>query len=135
MDFIIVPLVLFIIFGTLYKVIQLYATRRERILYIEKMTSIPSIAGEGGAPMPALPWATSDRMSRFTALRWSLLLIGLGLGMLVAFFTALAINPDIAIEPWNVAEEYGIILGASMLFFGGLGLLISFLIESRAGRR
>lgn len=133
MDFITVPLVLLIIFGTLYKVVKIYATRRERLLYIEKMTTPPPYGAEGAKLPLMLPdWGTTaPSAGRFVALRWALLAMGVGLGILVSVMIVIGINPRVVAEqPWEIADDYGIITGASMFLFGGLGLLISYIIES-----
>lgn len=135
MDFITVPLVLLIIFGTLYKVIKLYATRRERILYIEKMSTPPPYCPDANQqPIPpyrVMP-AEYESLSRFRTLRWALLAMGVGFGMLFAIGFVLLVDPVRVMDNFYcITNRYGIIVGASMFLFGGLGMLISYIIETR----
>lgn len=132
MDFISVPLVLLIIFGTFYKIIKLYAMRRERILYIEKMSELPQI-GSDSCPTPY--GSLFSESSAATGLRWGLLAVGVGLGIFVAVITVLCINFKAATNPDLIVDEYGIVVAACMFFFGGLGLVVSYIIENRRAER
>ena len=130
MDFIVTPLVVFIVFSYLYKVIKLYATRRERILFIEKSTTPPPY----GAAVDMPDFGSTFRHSipsRFQTLRWALLLIGVGVGILIGFFIAVALNAQVALNPWMAPNQYGVVLGSAMLLFGGIGLMVPYVIESR----
>lgn len=135
MDFISVPFVLFIIGETLYRIIKLYATRRERILYIEKMSEMPTVAP--GTPMPAvcyppMPDNIGSSSGRFTALRWAMVLVGIGVGMLFGILIDLAFNPGLINNPYDFTHGiYSVIFASSMFIFGGLGLVTAYIIESR----
>ena len=59
----------------------------------------------------------------FSALRWGCLLSGLGIGLLVGFSIVYFTNPP----KYNTVS---IIYGASVLLGGGLGLLVSYLVEA-----
>lgn len=138
MDFIMVPLVLFIIGETIYRIFQLYATRRERILFIEKMNEIPADAAETCArrlqSQRSLLNFQSSGIGRFTSLRWALALMGIGLGMLAGILIDVALNPRI-LDQWDFTDGiYGVIFAASMFLFGGLGLVISYIVENRQSR-
>jgi len=66
----------------------------------------------------------------YLSLKFGLLLVGLGIGLLVALFTVRSVfGPDMSHqeEGQSVAIYFGC-LGV----FGGLGLIISFLIERKA---
>jgi len=66
----------------------------------------------------------------YLSLKFGLLLVGLGIGLLVALFTVRSVfGPDMSHqeEGQSVAIYFGC-LGV----FGGLGLIISFLIEKKA---
>lgn len=65
----------------------------------------------------------------FISLKFGLLMVGLGLGLLVALFTVRGIfGPDIsnADEGQAVAVYFG-----SIFIFGGLGLIASYVIEKK----
>lgn len=134
MDFISVPLVLFIIFESLYRIIKLYATRRERILYIEKMSEQPPVAPGSMPPAcyPPMPYDAVSTSNRFTALRWAMVLVGIGVGMFFGIMIDLAINPSLIQHPYDFIDGlYSVIFTSSMFVFGGLGLVIAYIIESR----
>lgn len=132
MEFISVPLIILIIFGTFYKIIKLYAMRRERILYIEKMSELPPIDSTNSpAPYPSL----FSESSAVTGLRWGLLATGVGLGIFVAIITVLCINYKAATYPGLIVDDYAIVVAACMFFFGGLGLVTSYIIENRRAKR
>lgn len=134
MDFISVPLVLFIIFESLYRIIKLYATRRERILYIERMSEQPPVAPGSMPPAfyPPMPYDAVSTSNRFTALRWAMVLVGIGVGMFFGIMIDLAINPSLIQHPYDFIDGlYSVIFTSSMFVFGGLGLVIAYIIESR----
>ena len=65
----------------------------------------------------------------FISLKFGLLMVGLGLGLLVALFTVRGVfGPDIsnAEEGQAVAVYFG-----SIFIFGGLGLITSYVIEKK----
>ena len=65
----------------------------------------------------------------------SCLLIGLGIGLLAGFFLDFCFLDFTISEDWKVtkwvSEMRGIIYGASILLFGGFGLLIAFILEMK----
>lgn len=136
MDFITAPLVVGIIFYFTYMIFELFARKKERMSLIEKM-------GQSLTPIDAsvlksqfstlLP---SFNKKSFTALRIGCLLVGLGLGLLVGLFLCLLIkNSGIENGHWERDMFYSVAYGASVLLFGGLGLVISYTIESKASRK
>ena len=79
MDFITTPLTTAIVFYFIYRLFELFVRRSERMMYISKMRD----------NCPAnlrLPDLWPRRMGSFSALRAGCLILGLGLGLLVAFF-------------------------------------------------
>ncbi len=127
MDFISIPLVVGMITLGIYKLVELFVCRKERLTMIEKLgtTFNPSmIANKFSFP--------EQSGSKFWTLKIACLLLGVGLGLLVGFFIAQyyyggqTINND---NRWALREMTGVIYGSSALLFGGLGLLIAFLLE------
>ncbi|MDR3094554.1 MAG: hypothetical protein LBU62_07955 [Bacteroidales bacterium] len=108
---------------TLYKLVEVLAHRKERLNLVEKLDF-----SAGATPLEhigrwLMPLSTPSNSS-FSTLRIGLLLIGIGLGLGIA--TAI---PHIAgITDW---EFRGQVLCALMMVFGGLGLLIAYLIEQK----
>ena len=128
------PLVTGIVFYFTYMVFELFARRKERMSLIEKMgqnlTPVDSSAlkSQFSSLLPAFP------KKSFTALRTGCLLVGLGLGLLVGLFIALNIE-NLHIEGWRRDTYCSVAYGASVLFFGGLGLIISYIIENKSARK
>jgi hypothetical protein len=68
------------------------------------------------------------------------LLLGVGLGLLVGFFIAYyygyGVEPmENHFERSTIQETIGIIYGASTLLFGGLGLLVAFIVEMNYNKK
>ncbi len=120
LDFIMVPLVCGIFVLGFYKLFELFICKKERLLIIEKM-------GEKFTPdmlEHKLNFSSIGNMS-FSALKFGCLFMGFGLGLLAAF--AIHYNfEDFLFKKWEIQTT---VYGASVLLFGGLGLLIAFLIE------
>ena len=67
----------------------------------------------------------------FSALKFGCLFMGIGLGLLVAF--AIHYNfQDFVDKEWRIES---LIYGASVLIFGGIGLLIAFLVELNINKK
>lgn len=130
MDFITTPLTTAIVFYFIYRLFELFVRRSERMMYISKMRD----------NCPAnlhLPDLWPRRMGSFSALRAGCLILGLGLGLLAAFFiNAMAIPGYVTGEMLrNTREIAGTTYGACTLIFGGAGLIISYAIESHNDRK
>lgn len=104
----------------IYKLVELFARRRERMAVIEKMSLgdgviIPPDIAKWYAPAP-VAWG----------LRLGLLLTGLGLGL------GLAVVMDYCM---NDLPNGDVLYFALMLLFGGIGLVIAYLIEQKDRNR
>ena len=74
-----------IIFGVIYKLFELFACRRERMMLIEKLSSEDLTSGKKlNVKLPA----------SFSPLRLGCLLLGLGLGLLVGYSLVLVSQPE-----------------------------------------
>lgn len=129
MDFITVPLTTGIVFLAFYKVIELFVCRKERMTIIEKIgdkLSTSSLTNElelfnyGGLHIS------------FSALKTGCLLIGIGLGMLIGLlihiYVASMNDLGTSIGIRNMIE---VAYGAPVLLFGGLGMIVAFIVEMR----
>ena len=130
MDFILVPLVVGIITLGIYKLFELFVCKKERIIMIEKLGDKLSM----GDISSKLSFNVNYSRSRFTfsSLKGGCLMIGIGLGLLIAFFICCAAFPNYSTgrdAAWNVSQQASLVYGACVLFFGGIGLLSAFLIE------
>ena len=129
MDWIMPPLVCAIIFGCIYKVIELFVRKRERMLIINKMTEISNVDFKG------IHIYSSG--NKFTALRVGWLLLGVGCGFLLGFLINLmATYGQYAYDLKSVWEYHrfvsGIVYVACICICGGIGLLLSYRAEHKA---
>lgn len=136
MDFITAPLVTFIVFFFIYGLFDLMVRRRERMAIIDKM---------GDKLDPALLNGKLDiaglagKKFSFGALKAGCLLAGIGIGLLIGFIICANSIPGYI----NFQSEWcssrneiaSIVYGASVLTMGGLGLIIAFLAEMKAGKK
>ena len=120
LDFIMVPAILAIIGTCIYRVFELFTHRKERLLIIEKMSELSNVDSNFKVN---IDFFSKSSQGVFTSLKFALFFCGLGLGLLIGFYmmNTTAVNLD--------SDKNEILLGASTLFFGGLGLLFSFFIE------
>ena len=108
------------IFGVayfVYKVIELFARRKERMAVIEKL----SISNGAIVPPDITKWFPTPEPASW-GLRLGLLLSGLGLGL------ALAVIMDFNMKDLPNGD---MIYFALMLLFGGLGLVTAYIIEQK----
>ena len=114
MDFITIPLVVGTITLGIYKLFELFVCKKERITMIEKL---------------------ADRVNT-GEIKSGLLMLGIGLGLLVAFFICINSFPGYtASRNWDVERQASVVYGACVLLFGGAGLLAAFLIEMKIQKK
>jgi hypothetical protein len=133
MDFITAPLVCAIVFAAIYGVFELFVRRKERLAIIEKLgEQVDPNLIRGKILLPGF----TNQFS-FSALKAGALLAGVGLGLLVGFFINIGmIQGDMYTdEGWYRDNMIGVAYGASVLLFGGLGLIIAFIIEMRINKK
>jgi len=118
MNFTAVFIIGFVVLG-IYKTIELFVRRRERLSIIEKFASL-NLESTESIRLPNILFENQDFGS--WPLRISLLLIGIGLGSLCAFFIQMYYGS----LDW---DQKSMINVASICFFGGIGLFIAFMIE------
>lgn len=66
----------------------------------------------------------------FSSLKAGCLLAGVGLGLLVGFIISVS-TTNYDLKNWGEREMVSSIYGASVLLFGGIGLIIAFLVEMK----
>ena len=129
MDFITAPLVVGFICLGIYALFELFVRRKERLLIIEKM-DIADLGKRLSLPSYGLP-----RFS-FSSLKTGCLLMGIGLGILVGFFCNLIVAANShSLDFRNEYEAISSAYGASVLLFGGLGLIVAFVIETNMKKK
>lgn len=129
MNYITGAVIVAIISAFIYGVFELLTHRKERLSMIEKMGS--DINPELLKPQFSIKCSESGSRS-YGALKIGGLLSGMGLGLLIAF-CILAFSGDCISGDWigNARGAREMLYGASVLLFGGLGLLVAFFIEIR----
>ncbi len=136
MEFLIVTVVLGIVTLGVYRLVELFARRKERIMIIEKMQG--NVNFDALKNQLNLPFVGKSRNSNWT-LRASLLLIGLGVGFIVGLLLQFSLEYQLAanIEAFRMSphDMLSIIYFASVILFGGIGLLIAYLIERKEERK
>ena len=130
MDWIMIPLNFAIVFGGIYKVIELFVHKRERLMLISKITELKNIDFKG--------ISLYSSGNKYTALRIGWLLTGIGFGFLLGFcINMLATYGDysfLANENSMVlySDRVGsIVYVASVCICGGIGLLMSYRTERK----
>ena len=117
-------LVLGIVTLGIYSIFELFVKRKERLAIIEKLSSGIS---------PDLSKMKLDLFMQEGRTGWAIrigcLLLGMGLGLLIVSFIDLNIDTDG--QTWSSPTRRAInsMYGAAVLFFGGLGLVISYFVE------
>ena len=127
----------FIVLGT-YKLFELFARKKERMLMIEKFSFLSENDEDKEARLKIkLPFFSGNDFDfGFWPLRIALLLIGIGAGCLVAFFIQIIYfngSPIQSYRDWahQFWDLIALVNFASITFFGGIGLLIAFLLEQK----
>ena len=134
MDFIIIPLVTAIVTLGIYKFFELLICRRERREIIGKLEPGSLIDYLKLVPMGLRTGATIRTASETApgipagALKIGSLLLGLGAGLLFGFMLT-------RVTEIQSYETRSIVYGGSVLAFGGLGLIVSFIAERILSRR
>lgn len=129
MEFITVPAVLTIIGYFIYKLFELFVCKKERLYMLEHAKEI----NLGDQKLPLL--STTGLNIHFSALKWGSFFLGVGLGILVAYVIC------ISTMGWNVYEHnfysnpVEIVFGGCIFLFGGLGLIVAFIIEMKMNRK
>lgn len=114
-----------IIFIVMYKVVELFVHRKERIILVDKIDKM-DLSKENNLDLAKIFGGSN----KYWGLKVGLLLMGVGLGLLVGYLIVLYSGLANA-DDWMGNQTTGVIYSASTLLFGGIGLLSAFLIERR----
>ena len=137
MDLTAILIIGFIVLG-IYKLFELFARQKERMLMIEKISYLCENDEENKKRLKIqLPFISGRSFNLgFWPLRISLLLIGIGIGCLSAFYIQFACFAEYSIETFHSFGDVIVLINfACISIFGGIGLLIAFLIEQRMKRK
>ena len=136
MNFLEAPLVLGILGYLTYMTFELFARKQERMSLIEKMGQNLTPIDSSVLNVQFSSLLPSFRKKSFTALRTGCLFVGFGLGLLVGIFICLLISSN-KLNLGNLDRNalYSFAYVAPVLLFGGLGLIISYNIESKTAKK
>lgn len=108
----------------IYKVIELFVRRRERLMLVEKLEgeAFAEFIRNGGIP------STEPRKTglRFGVLHFASAMLGLGLGLVVTFSISSTFFLEDFHQYWHIRQ---LCEGGCVLLFTGLALVISFIVE------
>lgn len=126
------PLIVLIIFGTIYKLFDLFVRREERLLLIKKIEEVKNVNLSGLN-------LNIRSGGRFLALRCGMLALGVGLGLFVGHFFTIAFQGAWIHDGINRYMDYSdfssVFQTSCVCFFGGLMLVISYVIERMTERK
>lgn len=129
MDFIMVPVVVGIVCAGIYGLFELFVRKKERLAIIEKIgDKLDASAFDAKIGLPRLVTNFS-----FSSLKVGCLLTGIGLGLLVGFLISTGYTGN-GMETWAYQELVSTVYGASVLLFGGIGLIVAFIIEMKLSK-
>mgnify|MGYP003300433643 CR=1 FL=1 len=122
-----VPAVMGIITLGIYKLFELFVRKKERLTIIDKIGDklTPDILNG------KIDFSTDIPKLSFSALKFGCLFMGLGIGMLVAF----AVHYNFADFVESSYQIKSAIYGSCVLMFGGLGLILAFIIELKISNK
>ena len=127
LDFIMVPAVVGIITLGIYKLFELFVRKKERLIIIDKIGDklTPDILNG------KIDFSTNIPKFSSSALKFGCLFMGLGIGLLVAF----AVHYNFADFVESSYQVRSAVYGSCVLLFGGLALLIAFIIELKISKK
>ena len=114
----------------IYRLVELFARRKERMAIIEKLGEKINFS-ETNVDL-SLPFFQKSKSN--WALKFSLLLIGIGIGLLVGYgFEFAATGGELAKHSnhWHFQSKIQVVYFASVAIFGGIGLLSAYFIEQK----
>ena len=124
-----VPLIVGIVCAGIYGLFELFVRKKERLAIIEKIgDKLEPSAFDAKIVLPRL----STNFS-FSSLKAGCLLAGIGLGLLVGFIISVSLT-DFNLDNWGRRELISTVYGASVLLFGGIGLIVAFIIELKLSK-
>ena len=124
---IVVPTVMYF----LYKFLDSLIRKKERILLIEKLETLHPQSLQISEAFGSTDFIPNKR---FSGLRFGLLLTGIGLGLLLAWALMAIVYVELESyikDSYRYREMLNIIFLATPALFGGIGLIISYVIERK----
>ena len=132
MDFLGPVLVVGIITLGIYRLVELFARKKERMTIIEKLEGQmkhPEVTVDLNLPI-------FQKSNSNWALKMSLLLIGIGIGLILAFcIEFVTIESKIYQDYWQFKSALAVVYFACVAVFGGIGLLVAYFIERKEAKK
>lgn len=134
LDALVPGIVLGIIGLTIYKILELYVRKSERMKIIDKLNEIQSIES---FPNPDSLFKSGSNV--FSSVKIGLLLIGVGVGAIVGIFFQVmltdSLSPNFAqlndqVQD-NTFDLISMIYFACISSFGGIGLVVAYFLEKK----
>lgn len=138
MDQIMAMVIVATIAYAIFRLFELFARRRERLAFIEKISEgIDPNLLKGQLDMSPNKSNVNNYVTSW-AIRVGLLLVGVGLGVaIVAVIDLLAVAPPSADERafYEFRNTISILYPACAAIFGGIGLVIAYFIERKDSKK
>ena len=125
-----------------YKLFELYGMRSERKTIIDRLEASDLLEyakrmpiGGGGGNIKAEESEPQKQIPARWTLRCALLIIGFGVGVVLGNFLALAMNFKSKEFVYNPTVQFEAVYMACVCICTGLGLLLSFIIETKMSKK
>lgn len=122
----------------IYKLFELFARRKERITMIEKLSEgISPTMLNNDQRFPFKIPVSIETINGSWAIRIGLLLVGIGLGVVIAAFIDLNYSPYSGSRElyFEYNKTINALYPALAALFGGIGLVIAYLIERKDDKK
>lgn len=126
----------------LYKLFELYGMRSERKTIIERLEASDLLEyvkrmpiGVGGGNVKAEEYESKKQIVAKWPLRIGLLIVGFGAGIVLGSFLASDIHFGTKEFVYNPSEQFEAVYMACVCICTGLGLLLSFIIETKMSKK
>lgn len=123
LDFLVAPIIVGTICATIYGLFELFARRKERLAFIEKIAEINNLGHIDGK----IEFSFGRKFSTW-ALKGGCLLLGIGFGIVFAFLISSMLTSEPSGYQYKVISS---LYGGSVFLFGGLGLVLAFILEMK----
>ena len=115
------PIIVGTVCATVYGLFELFARRRERIAFIEKLSEI-----QGQGQFEGKINLTFGKSFSAWALRGGCLLAGMGLGIIIGYLLTFGLT-----DAQYARRIEDAVYGGCVLLGGGLGLIAAFMLEMK----
>lgn len=121
----------------IYKLFELFARRKERMAMIEKLSTgiDPQLLQNQLSPIKIPVYR--ELMNNSWAIRIGLLLMGVGLGIIIATIVDLIISPYSGDRElyYEFQRTIDVLYPSCAAVFGGIGLVVAYFVEKKDNRK